>query len=451
MVKLKAIQNTSGKKTAKTDLLKVKHGKVKKTKNVANLVLNSNQNAKRVQNVIHSVKDDGNIEVSNKEIVKHLKHLKKAANSSHFSNNIFTKSTPKEDEVASKTEVTLNQVSVKTKKNKKNKKKEKELKVNEKEIEEALPVSRWSDDPIPKKVHWKNRQRLLIFGCRGIGTRDRHLMKDIRRLLPHSKKENKMERRENLTVVNEVCTMKHCNQCILFEGRANRDVYMWISRVPDGPSVKFFLQNIYTMDELKFTGNCLVGSRPLLSFDENFENILHYRLIKELLVQIFGVPNHHPQSQPFFDHVFTFSVLDKRIWFRNYQILSEDGALVEIGPRFVMNPVKIFDKSFGGETIWENPHYVTPAKLRQLVRKAAGGKYVHKLNQKINQEKTKGQVSYKFPATDEVFTDDTWKTAKEMVSKSIEVGGPLKKKKGVKKNKGKKKSSQPWKVQAVGE
>lgn len=34
-------------------------------------------------------------------------------------------------------------------------------------------------------------------------------------------------------------------------------------------------------------------------------------------------------------------ILDGRIWFRNYQILSEDGALAEIGPRFVLNPVSL--------------------------------------------------------------------------------------------------------------
>lgn len=94
------------------------------------------------------------------------------------------------------------------------------------------------------------------------------------------------------------------------------------------------------MNELKLTGNCLRGSRPLLSFDPSFTEKPHYTLLKELLSQIFGVPNHHPKSQPFFDHVYTFTILDNRIWFRNFQILSEDGALAEVGPRFVLNPVK---------------------------------------------------------------------------------------------------------------
>lgn len=111
------------------------------------------------------------------------------------------------------------------------------------------------------------------------------------------------------------------------------------------------------------TGNCLKGSRPLLSFDEKFTTHAHYSLLKELLTQIFGVPNHHPKSQPFFDHVYTFSILDNRIWFRNFQILTEDGGLAEIGPRFVLNPVKIFAGSFGNDTLWDNPHYISPAKV----------------------------------------------------------------------------------------
>lgn len=103
---------------------------------------------------------------------------------------------------------------------------------------------------------------------------------------------------------------------------------------------------VHTMEELKLTGNCLRGSRPILSFDPAFTEKPHYAVLKELLVQVFGVPKGHPKSQPFFDHVYTFMVLDNRIWFRNYQILSEDGALAEVGPRFVLNPVSMITFTF---------------------------------------------------------------------------------------------------------
>ena len=112
-----------------------------------------------------------------------------------------------------------------------------------------------------------------------------------------------------------------------------KDLYLWASNVARGPSAKFQVENVHTMGELKMTGNCLKASRPILSFDKNFENEPHLALVRELFTQvrysttvlwailqhgynfqIFSVPNHHPKSQPFFDHVYTFSVVDDKIW-----------------------------------------------------------------------------------------------------------------------------------------
>ena len=61
--------------------------------------------------------------------------------------------------------------------------------------------------------------------------------------------------------------------------------------------------------------------------------VIYVRLITILCVnlQIFGTPRNHPKSQPFVDHVLSFSVADNRIWFRNYQILEENAELAEIG------------------------------------------------------------------------------------------------------------------------
>lgn len=280
-----------------------------------------------------------------------------------------------------------------------------------------LPPVRMSSDPAPKQVKWINRQRVLVFAMRGINHRHRHLMEDIKKLMPHHKTESKMERSKNLYVVNEISEMKNCNKCILFEGRKMRDLYMWISNIPNGPSAKFLVENIYTMGELKMTGNCLRGSRPLLSFDPQFTKDPHYCLLKELLVQIFGVPNYHPKSQPFFDHVYTFMVLDNRIWFRNYQILSEDGALAEIGPRFVLNPVKIFSGSFGGATLWENPKYISPAKLRQAYSRKAGNKYENRIEKKALYEATKPETGYPDIEGADFFKGNPIEKAKEVIIK----------------------------------
>lgn len=48
----------------------------------------------------------------------------------------------------------------------------------------------------------------------------------------------------------------------------------------------FWFVSVYTMAELKLTGNCLKGSRPLLSFDKHFDETPHYKVLKELLIQV---------------------------------------------------------------------------------------------------------------------------------------------------------------------
>ncbi|KAJ3626404.1 hypothetical protein MTP99_016900 [Tenebrio molitor] len=283
-----------------------------------------------------------------------------------------------------------------------------------KKLPETLPAVRHSDEPVAKKTKWTNRQRILVFSTRGISHRDRHLMEDIKKLMPHHKPEAKMERSKTLTVVNEVCEMKNCNKAVMFEGRKKMDLYMWLSNVPNGPSVKCLVENIYTMNELKLTGNCLRGSRPLLSFDPSFTEKPHYTLLKELLSQIFGVPNHHPKSQPFFDHVYTFTILDNRIWFRNFQILSEDGALAEVGPRFVLNPVKIFSGSFGGAALWENPLYISPSRYRQQIRLSAKNKYLNRLQQKVHASTLNSAEGYKMTPLDDIFQGDPLEKAQEI-------------------------------------
>ena len=54
-------------------------------------------------------------------------------------------------------------------------------------------------------------------------------MKDLISLCPHSKTESKMRRGDSLFSANEMAEMKNCNKCILFEGRKQRDLYMWIA------------------------------------------------------------------------------------------------------------------------------------------------------------------------------------------------------------------------------
>jgi ribosome biogenesis protein BRX1 len=164
------------------------------------------------------------------------------------------------------------------------------------------------------------------------------------------------------------------------------------------------------MEELHFTGNCLKGSRPILSFDCAFEQEPHLRVIKEIFLHIFGVPQGARKSKPFIDHVMGFSVADGKIWIRNYEIREiekvkgeggneEDGesskgrktkggdkdtdiSLVEIGPRFVLTPIVIQEGAFGGPIIYENKRFISPNQVRAELRKAKAGRHNARMEQK---------------------------------------------------------------------
>ena len=181
------------------------------------------------------------------------------------------------------------------------------------------------------------------------------------------------------------------------------------------------------MEELNFTGNCLKGSRPILSFDATFDSQPHLRVIKELLLHTFGVPKGARKTKPFVDHVMGFTITDGRIWVRCYQIdeteagkqaaangvLSEaqdsteksgkasrgksanpetNLSLVEIGPRFVMTPIVIQESSFGGPIIYENKEFVSPNQIRSNTRLARAGKYNRRTDQGAERVLRKGEL-----------------------------------------------------------
>jgi len=173
------------------------------------------------------------------------------------------------------------------------------------------------------------------------------------------------------------------------------------------------------MEELHFTGNCLKGSRPILSFDASFDKEPHLRVLKELFLHIFGVPKGARKAKPFVDHVMGFTLADGKIWIRNYQIseteLSKistssdssdpkpkvkknaDGketeiSLVEIGPRFVLTPIVIQEGSFGGPIIYENKEFVSPNQVRSEIRLKKAGRYNKRAEQGVERLAKKGEL-----------------------------------------------------------
>ena len=83
--------------------------------------------------------------------------------------------------------------------------------------------------------------------------------------------------------------------------------------------------------------------------------------------------------------------------------MEEDASLVEIGPRFVLNPIKIFAGSFSGAVLWSNPNFVTPNFRRRLKRLAGSAKYVNRIGKKASLEDRKPNDAYKMDPTDAIF------------------------------------------------
>lgn len=303
----------------------------------------------------------------------------------------------------------------------------------------------------PRAVMYTNKQRVLILSSRGITARYRHLLEDLKNLIPHHKKDNKLDTKRDLKVVNEIAEMKSCNQIIYLDTRKHTDLYMYLGQTPNGPSVKFHVVNVHTMDELKLTGNCMMGSRPLLNFDSQFNDKEHWQLIKGLLTDVFGCPRFalllltyrcdprlltatlhlplphlrspppSPEATPKANHSLTESCpssssktayvslcsvashapstlsahppLPACTGVRNYQILDksdrEDGKsthLVEIGPRMVLMPIRIFSGSLGGATLYQNPTFVSPNEERSQFKKRKGDRFTERVQRTANKK-----------------------------------------------------------------
>jgi ribosome biogenesis protein BRX1 len=183
--------------------------------------------------------------------------------------------------------------------------------------------------------------------------------------------------------------MHKCNYVFFLEARKNgQDLYLWLTRAPNGPTIKFSVSNVHTMKELGFGGNCLKGGRGILVFDKSFADAefggsqTHKGMIRELLRGVFCVPQKGVRGmKPFVDRVTGVFGLDNKIWIRVYEIREQDKgkndlgegdapglSLVEIGPRFVLTPIVILEGSFGGPVIYENREFVSGSQVRRNLR-----------------------------------------------------------------------------------
>jgi len=90
--------------------------------------------------------------------------------------------------------------------------------------------------------------------------------------------------------------------------------------------------------------------------------------------------------------LYSFSIIPQ-IWVRNYQIIDQQPieskeikkrkditSLVEIGPRLVLNVIRIFRGSFGGQTLYKNDDFVAPNFIRSMNMQDKGKLYQERKN-----------------------------------------------------------------------
>ncbi|KAK2766238.1 Ribosome biogenesis protein brx1 [Arachnomyces sp. PD_36] len=272
------------------------------------------------------------------------------------------------------------------------------------------------------------KTRVLMLTSRGVTYRHRHLLTDLTSLLPHTHKESKLDSKKKTAgynmMLNSLADLHSCNVVFFLEARKNgQDLYLWLARPPNGPTIKFSVNNLHTTGELRtgFSGNCLKGGRGIVVFDSSFdENVtmsgvdkasgggMEYKaLVREMLRSVFSVPKRGVRGvKPFVDRIIGIFGVDGKIWIRVYEIRESEGGdkkgegeegeestkkdkkkkkggkdnmpditLVEIGPRFVLTPIVILEGSFGGPVIYENREFVSPNQVRRETRLKKAGRY----------------------------------------------------------------------------
>ena len=79
--------------------------------------------------------------------------------------------------------------------------------------------------------------------------------------------------------------------------------------------------------------------------------------------------------------------------------------LIEIGPRFVMQPIRIFSGSFTGQTLFQNNEYVSPNIARAIEKKRKGTVYANRVQARVNREGRAGELTMEKDVVDDVFRD----------------------------------------------
>ncbi|CAL6025003.1 Ribosome_biogenesis protein Brix [Hexamita inflata] len=225
-------------------------------------------------------------------------------------------------------------------------------------------------------VHETPNHRVLSIYNKHILADHLALKRDYEKLCPHTKLEFKFDESEPLSHLQVLAHKRGCDTIIYWETRRRKDLFLYLSVMPSGPTMKFHVMNIKTSKSMRFEGNFAQRTRPLLNFSAEFDSTPEMSIAKELLKRTFSTPNMHFKMAPFLDHLFQFAVLKENMQFEfhaygfdfNDKVKENDVNVKEAGPYFIMTPVSIQAGCFAGEIIWENEKYLNSKQMRAASR-----------------------------------------------------------------------------------
>lgn len=231
--------------------------------------------------------------------------------------------------------------------------------------------------PKQPQGHQYPSHRVLSIYNKHISADHLALKRDYEALCPHTKLEFKFTDEFQPHRLAHVARKRGCDLIAYWETRRHTDLFLYLAAAPSGPTAKFHVFNIKSSQSMRFTGNFARFTRPVLNFSEEFEQSAPMRIAQELLKRCFQAPYLHFRQAPFIDHLFQFVVADRvsrQFDFHAYAFEfddtvrrprdGEDVVLREAGPGFSMVPVALYAGCMTGDTVWENPGYLTQGEVR---------------------------------------------------------------------------------------
>lgn len=93
-----------------------------------------------------------------------------------------------------------------------------------------------------KVLNWRNRQRTLVVASRTLTSAQHNVFEDFLNILPHSKTDSKIEKKDLRDQLEFACESKHCHNVMYFE-KKGKNFFLYLSKFPEGPTIKYLIES----------------------------------------------------------------------------------------------------------------------------------------------------------------------------------------------------------------